>query len=77
MSKDNVVNFNKVRKSKTRHKKVLRAAENRVKFGRRKSDKQTTADLTKKLQQHLDGHKRDNPKPNEAKPDIDKGKAED
>ena len=58
MSQDNVVNFNKARKAKARHQKVIKAAENRVKFGRRKSDKQKAADLTKKLQKHLDGHKR-------------------
>lgn len=56
---DKVVNFNKVRKSKARHKKVLRAAENRVKFGMKKSEKEKAAALTKKLQGHLDGHKLD------------------
>lgn len=56
---DNVVNFRKVRKSKARHKKVLRAAENRVKFGMKKSEKEKAAALTKKLQGHLDGHKVD------------------
>ncbi|WP_026941850.1 DUF4169 family protein [Hellea balneolensis] len=59
---DNVVNFNKVRKSKARHQKVLRAAENRVKFGMKKSEKDKAKALTEKLQNHLDGHKRDNPK---------------
>lgn len=59
---DNVVNFNKVRKSKARHKKVLRAAENRVKFGRKKSEKEKAAELTRKLQTKLDGHKLDKPK---------------
>jgi len=57
MSKDNIVNFNKVRKSKARHQKVLRAAENRVKFGAKKSQKEKTKALTEKLQNHLDGHK--------------------
>lgn len=64
---DNVVNFNKVRKSKARHQKVLKAAENRVKFGRRKSDKEKTAELTRKLQTRLDGHKLDSKK-SEAPP---------
>ena len=54
---DNVVNFNKVRKSKARHQKVLRAAENRVKFGAKKSEKDKAKALTEKLQGHLDGHK--------------------
>ena len=67
MPNDNVVNFNKARKAKARHKKVIKAAENRVKFGRRKTDKERAADLTKKLQSHLDGHKRDKPKPDTPK----------
>ncbi len=54
---DNVVNFNKARKAKARHKKVIKAAENRVKFGRKKSEKEKTAELTRKLQKKLDGHK--------------------
>ena len=70
MPNDNVVNFNKARKAEARHKKVIKAAENRVKFGRRKTDKERTADLTKKLQNHLDGHKRDKPKPDAPKPDA-------
>jgi len=57
--RDNVVNFNKARKAKARHKKVIKAAENRVKFGRRKSDKEKSAELTRKLQKKLDGHKLD------------------
>jgi len=60
---NNVVNFNKVRKSKARHKKVLRAAENRVKFGAKKSEKDKAKALTEKLQGHLDGHKLDSNKP--------------
>lgn len=56
---DNVVNFNKARKAKARHQKVIKAAENRVKFGRRKSDKEKAAELTRKLQKRLDGHKLD------------------
>ena len=59
---DNVVNFNKVRKSKARHQKVLRAAENRVKFGMKKSEKEKAKALTEKLQGHLDGHKLDKKK---------------
>ena len=58
---DNVVNFNKVRKSKARHQKVLRAAENRVKFGMKKSEKDKAKALTEKLQGHLDRHKIDKP----------------
>ncbi len=54
-----VVNFNKARKQAARHQKVLKAAENRVKFGRKKSEKEKAAALTKKLQAHLDSHKLD------------------
>ena len=74
MPNDNVVNFNKARKVKARHKKVIKAAENRLKFGRRKTDKERAADLTKKLQSHLDGHKRDKPKPDNSKPDTPSNK---
>ena len=55
--KSNIVNFNKARKQKARHEKVLKAAENRVKFGRTKSQKDKTTALTQKLQNHLDRHK--------------------
>jgi len=44
-------------------KKVLRAAENRVKFGAKKSEKDKAKALTEKLQGHLDGHKLDSNKP--------------
>ncbi len=54
-----VVNFNKARKAKARHQKVIKAAENRASFGRKKSEKEKAAALTKKLQAHLDGHKLD------------------
>lgn len=56
---ENIVNFNKARKAKARHKKVIKAAENRVKFGMKKSEKEKAKALTEKLQSHLDGHKRD------------------
>lgn len=59
---DNVINFNKARKAKARHQKVIKAAENRVKFGMKKSEKEKAKALTKKLQGHLDGHKLDQKK---------------
>lgn len=62
---DNVVNFNKARKSKARHQKVIKAAENRVKFGMKKSEKEKAQALTEKLQSHLDGHKIDKAKSTE------------
>lgn len=63
---NNVVNFNKVRKSKARHQKVLRAAENRVKFGAKKFEKDKAKALTEKLQGHLDGHKRNKPEDDDS-----------
>jgi len=44
---DNIVNFNKARKAKARHQKVIKAAENRVKFGMKKSEKEKAKALTK------------------------------
>ena len=58
---DNIVNFNKARKAKARHRKVIKAAENRVKFGMKKSEKDKAKALTEKLQGHLDRHKIDKP----------------
>lgn len=54
-----IVNFNKAKKAAARHAKVKRAAESRVKFGASKSQKERAAELTDKLQKHLDAHKRD------------------
>lgn len=62
MPKDNIVNFNKARKAKARHQKVIKAAENRVKFGLKKSEKEKAKALAEKLQSHLDSHKRDTSK---------------
>jgi len=58
---DNIVNFNKARKAKARLQKVIKATENRVKFGMKKSEKEKAKALKEKLQGHLDGHKRDKP----------------
>ncbi len=55
----NVVNFNKAKKAAARHSKVKRAATNRVKHGASKSQKERAAELTKKLQDKLDAHKRE------------------
>ena len=54
-----VVNFNKAKKAAARHKKVKHAANNRVKYGASKPQKERAAELTKKLQAKLDGHKLD------------------
>lgn len=56
-----VVNFNKAKKAAARHKKVKHAANNRVKYGASKPQKERAAELTKKLQAKLDGHKLETP----------------
>jgi hypothetical protein len=54
-----IVNFNKAKKAAARHAKVKRAANNRVKYGASKPQKERAADLTKKLQAKLNAHKLD------------------
>ncbi|WP_427451290.1 DUF4169 family protein [Litorimonas sp. WD9-15] len=54
-----IVNFNKAKKAAARHSKVKRAASNRVKYGASKPQKERAAELTKKLQDKLDAHKRE------------------
>ena len=58
---DNIVNFNKARKAKARRQKEIKAAENRVKFGMKKSKKEKAKVNLQKLNTHLDGHKREKP----------------
>jgi hypothetical protein len=54
-----IVNFNKAKKAAARHKKVKLAANNRLKYGASKPQKERAADLTKKLQDKLNAHKLD------------------
>lgn len=54
-----IVNLNKARKAKARVEKDVTATENRVKFGRKKSEKEKEAKLAERRKTHLDGHKRD------------------
>jgi len=54
-----IVNLNKARKAKARIEKEMQAAENRIKFGRKKSEKEKAAALTQKQHSHLDSHKLD------------------
>jgi hypothetical protein len=56
---DNVIKFGKAKKSLARKAKEKKAAENRVRFGQKKSAKETKKALAKKLQTNLDGHKLD------------------
>ncbi len=54
-----VVNFNKARKTKLRSEREARAAENRAKHGRPKSEKSLDAAKRAKSETSLDGAKRD------------------
>ena len=58
---DNVIKFGKARKSLARAAKDKKAAENRARFGLKKAEKNKRAELAKKMQAKLDGHKRDTP----------------
>ncbi|MGQ0701188.1 MAG: DUF4169 family protein [Panacagrimonas sp.] len=54
-----VVNLNKVRKQKAREAAAVQAAENRVRFGRTKAQKESDAAATLELQRRLDGVRRE------------------
>ncbi len=56
---NNVVNLNRFRKKKARAEKEKQAEENRAKHGRRKSDEVAEKAETKKQEDFLEGHKRD------------------
>jgi len=53
----NVTNLNRFRKSKTRAEKQKQADENRVRFGRTKTDRLISKARETKVDSHLDGHK--------------------
>ncbi|MEJ8574317.1 DUF4169 family protein [Microbaculum marinum] len=52
-----IVNLNKARKEKTRADEKSKAAENRVRFGRRKSDKRVDEARQEKAVRDLAGHR--------------------
>ncbi|STX29006.1 Uncharacterised protein [Legionella beliardensis] len=52
-----IINLNKKRKAKLRLEKEKKAAENRIKFGRTKKEKQLEKQDSKRSERHLDGHK--------------------
>ena len=54
-----VINLNKVRKQKTREAAAVQAAENRVRFGRTKAQKESDAASTVEMQRKLDQIRRD------------------
>ncbi|MEL7109277.1 MAG: DUF4169 family protein [Pseudomonadota bacterium] len=53
------INLNKARKAKARADKEQRAQENRIKFGRTKSEKARDTHLQAKTKTDFDGKKRD------------------
>ena len=66
-----IVNFNKAKKAAARHKKVKQAANNRLKYGASKPQKERAAELTKKLQAKLNAHKLDKSSNEDAPPADD------
>ncbi len=57
----NVINLNKARKLKARSAAEKRAAENRLRFGRSKDEKQRERNQTAEAAKKLDGHRLDRP----------------
>ncbi len=53
---NNIINLNKVRKTKARIEKDKLAAENRHKFGRTKQEKQNAEKNKTKLDNHVNDH---------------------
>ena len=56
-----VINLNKARKAKVRSAAEKLAAENRIRFGRSKDEKQRERNQTAEAAKKLDGHKLDKP----------------
>lgn len=54
-----IINLNRARKAKARVDKSARAAENRVRFGRTKAEKQAEAAETARITKVIDDAKRD------------------
>ncbi|MDP1730078.1 MAG: DUF4169 family protein [Devosia sp.] len=54
-----ILSFKSARKAKARAEKDAQAAENRVKFGRTKGEKQRDAAMKKLAAKQVDAHKRD------------------
>jgi hypothetical protein len=56
-----IVNLNRVRKAKAKIERQAQAAENRVKFGRTKAEKQKSRAEDEAAARLLEGHKLDKP----------------
>lgn len=53
-----VVNLNRARKTRAREQAQAEAAENRIRFGRTKAEREAQAAQERLMAQHLDGHAR-------------------
>jgi hypothetical protein len=60
-----IVNLSKYRKQRQRTEQTKQAAENRVRFGRDKSDRARTRSEQDRRNQDLDGKRRDDGRPDE------------
>jgi Domain of unknown function (DUF4169) len=60
-----IVNLSKYRKQRQRTEQAKQAAENRVKFGRSKSDRARTRSEQDRRSQELEGKRRDDGRPDE------------
>jgi uncharacterized protein DUF4169 len=60
-----IVNLSKYRKQRQRTEQGKQAAENRVRFGRDKSDRARTRTEQDRRKQDLDGKRRDDDRPDE------------
>jgi hypothetical protein len=56
---DNVVNLNRARKARTRAEREKQAAENRVRFGQTKNERQAQEVDRARREREFDGHKRE------------------
>ncbi len=61
-----VINLNKARKRKARQDAATQAAENRVRFGRSKEQRQRDAALTEEARRRLDALQREEPREDRA-----------
>ncbi|MES2683628.1 MAG: DUF4169 family protein [Pseudomonadota bacterium] len=57
----NIINLNKARKARARTAAEKLAAENRIRFGRSKDEKQRERNQSAEAAKKLDGHKLDKP----------------
>ncbi len=61
MTMSNIINLNKARKARARTAAEKLAAENRIRFGRSKDEKQRERNQSAEAAKKLDGHKLDKP----------------